>query len=721
MPISAKTARSQLHMLRPLLRSCSLETIRRGQNKLGELMEFRCRAQVLVKEHPFDNFTGAWVLPRDERRTGVILYLHGGGYTCGDLEYSKGFGSTLAVQCGCRVFCAAYRLAPEHRYPAALEDVLESYRYLLAKGYGPEHITLCGESAGGGLCYALCLKLKEENLPLPAGIIAISPWTDLTASGASYAANRDIDPSMTAELLDFFANAYTDRREDPLVSPLFGELTQLPPSLIFVGGDEIMLDDARQLHERLLEAGCKSRLVAKPERWHAYVLYGLQEDAQDLDLINEFLNRHMSRERKLRWLRLDNAAKIYPAARRPNWSNVFRLSATLTEEVDTEVLQSALDVTARRFPSIAARLRRGVFWYYLQQLAEVPKVREESSYPLTRMSRDETRQCAMRVLVYKKRIAVEYFHSLTDGNGALVFLKTLVAEYLTQKYGVAIPAEQGVLGRLEEPAEAEFEDSFLKYAGAVSASRKETDAWRITGTPERDEFLNLTCFQLPVARVLEKAHEYGVSLTNFLCAVLMEAIQNLQEEKVPNRKRRKAIKVLIPVNLRKIFPSSTLRNFALYTIPEIDPRLGRYSFSEICKVIHHRMGMDIDPKVMSTKIATNVGSERSMAVKLMPLFIKNAVMKAVFDAVGERKSCLSLSNLGAVKLPEVMAGYVERMDFILGVQASAPYNCGVLSYGDTLYINFIRNIREPELEYHFHRVLRDMGIPVEVQSNRADH
>lgn len=116
-------------------------------------------------------------------------------------------------------------------------------------------------------------------------------------------------------------------------------------------------------------------------------------------------------------------------------------------------------------------------------------------------------------------------------------------------------------------------------------------------------------------------------------------------------------------------------------------------------------------------IATNVESERSLAIKLMPLFIKNAVMKAVFNAVGEKKSCLSLSNLGNVTLPKEMAQYVTRMDFILGVQATAPNNCGVLSYGGTLYINFIRNIREADLEYHFFRVLRDMGISVTVESN----
>ena len=718
MSLSAKTVRSQISRMKPLLRSCSLETIRKGQNKIGELMETKYRKQVVIKDHPFDGFQGAWILPKDERRDGVVLYLHGGGYTCGDLEYAKGFGTMLASQCGVRVFCAAYRLAPEHPYPAALEDGLEAYRYLLDKGYSPRRITLCGESAGGGLCYSLCLSLKAQGLAQPCGIIAISPWTDLTASGSSYEENREVDPTMTVELLDFYAACYTQDRRDPLVSPLFGELEGLPPSLIFVGGDEIMKSDAEDMHRKLLHEGCDSTLVVTPERWHGYILYGLREDEGDLVTIGDFLSRVMSREHKLQWMRLDNAAKIYPAARRQNWSNVFRLSATLKEDIDRDLMQSALDVTVRRFPSIATRLRRGVFWYYLQQLEQAPRIREESSFPLARMNRDEVRQCALRVIVYGDRVAVELFHSLTDGNGALVFLKSLVAEYLQQKYHVRIPAEHGVLGRLEVPDEGELEDSFLKYAGSVSASRRESDAWHMVGTPEEGEFLHLTCLELPVAAVREKAHEYGVSVTCFLSAAVMMALQNLQLEQEPEIRKRKPIKLLIPVNLRNLFPSKTLRNFALYTIPEIDPRLGQYSFSEICRAVQHKMGLDINPKQMSTKIATNVESERILAVKLMPLFIKNPVMKAVFNAVGERKSCLSLSNLGAVQLPEEMKAYVKRMDFILGIQATAPYNCGVLSLGDTLYMNFIRNIRQPLLESHLYRVLRDMEIPVQVRSNQ---
>lgn len=720
MQLSANMVRERLAHMKPTLVNCSLEASRKGQNAVGELMRAMHHGQIRVKRHDFPNFRAAWVLPGDRRRDGVVLYLHGGGYTCGGLEYALGFGGALADECGAQVFCAAYRLAPENKFPAAVEDAAQAYRYLLDKGYPPEKIALCGESAGGGLCVCLCLYLKEKGLPLPGSMTLISPWTDLTLSGESFETNREQDVSLSHDQLAFYAECYTDTPEAPLVSPLLGDLKGMPPALIFVGGDELLLSDSQNLYKKLRQAGNPAQLCVHPGRWHAYLLYGLAEDREDWVTLNAFLSKYLSQERKLRWMRLDNAAKIYPAALRQSWSNVFRLSATLTEPVDGNVLQSALDVTVRRFPSMCVRLRRGLFWYYLQQLEAAPKVREESSYPVTRMSRREVGTCAFRVIAYEKRIAVEFFHAVTDGNGAMVFLKSLTAEYLQQKYALNIPAAQGVLGRLEAPREEELEDSFLKYAGNVNASRRENNAWHPYGTPERDGFLNLTCFRVNAKQALELAHQYDVSLTAFLCAVMMMALQQMQEECVPSIRRRKPIRVQIPVNLRSLFPSQTLRNFALYTTPEIDPRLGAYTFPEICQAVKHRIGLDVNAKIMSSRIAVNVSSEKMMAVRIMPLFLKNMVMKAVFNAVGEKKTCLCLSNLGRIQLPEQMASRVSRMDFILSAQATAPQNCGVLSYGENLYINFTRDIREPELEAHFFRVLRDLGLGAEVQTNARE-
>ncbi len=425
-------------------------------------------------------------------------------------------------------------------------------------------------------------------------------------------------------------------------------------------------------------------------------------------------------KKSLHWVRLDNAAKIYPAARRRNWSNIYRLSATLSEMVDKEVMQNALNVTVKRFPTIAACLKKGAFWYYLQQVETAPNIQEEYSYPLVHMSKKEMKKCALRVIVHENRVAVEFFHSLTDGTGGLVFLKNLIVEYLEQKYHVVIPLGNGIVDRTASPISEELEDSFPKYAGAVPVSRKDTNAWQLYGEPLADGFLQVTCFQLSVEETLALAHAYKVTATVFLGAVMMKALLSLQNEKNPHVASQERIKLSIPVNLRQLFPSCTLRNFSMYTIPEIDPRLGDYTFEEICRVIVHKLGAENTAKYMSRVIATNVNDEKNLLVRLIPLPIKNLVMKAIFNRVGERKSCLSFSNMGKVTVPTEMEPYVTRFDFVLGVPATAPYHCGLLSFGDTFYINFIRNIKEPELERHFFGVLKEMGLSAMVESNQRE-
>ena len=418
-------------------------------------------------------------------------------------------------------------------------------------------------------------------------------------------------------------------------------------------------------------------------------------------------------------MRLDNAAKIYPAAQSRNWSNSFRLSATLTEKIRTDVMQSALDVTVRRFPSMAVRLCKGVFWYYLEELSEAPALSPEKGHPLEQMSARDVHKCALKVLVHENRVAVELFHSLTDGNGGLVFLKTLIAEYLEQLYGISVPSEDGVLDRREEPHEGEMEDSFIKYKGDAALSRRDTDAFRIKGAKDPDGFSTNTAFLLPVEAVHREAKKYGISITAFLTAALTQAAIELQKKHVPDVRKQKPVKILLPVNLRKMFPSESLRNFVLYMTSEVCPNRGEYSFDEICKIVAFQMGIEITPKHMRAKFTTNVNSEIMPIIKVMPLFLKNIVMKSVFLAVGERKSTISFSNLGMASVPDIMKDYITRFDFVLSPQATSPYNCSAISYGDTLYLHFIRNSVEPEYEMHFYRVLRELGIPAKVESNRS--
>ena len=251
---------------------------------------------------------------------------------------------------------------------------------------------------------------------------------------------------------------------------------------------------------------------------------------------------------------------------------MFRLSFTFKDEIDKEVLKSALDITVKRFPSIAVRLGKGMFWYYLERLPFAPELSEEKPYPTAKMTNKDVQKCAFRVIAYKNRIAVEFFHALTDGTGGLIFLKSLAAEYAEQKYKIKIPCENGILDRHQDPLKCELEDSFPKYAGDVSASRSEATPFHIKGTKETDGFINLTCFCCDVNEIKTVAKKYGVSITVLMCALMMRAFENVQSNRVENKKKHKPIKVLVPVNLRNLFKSQTLRNFALYITPEINPK-----------------------------------------------------------------------------------------------------------------------------------------------------
>ena len=152
----------------------------------------------------------------------------------------------------------------------------------------------------------------------------------------------------------------------------------------------------------------------------------------------------------------------------------------------------------------------------------------------------------------------------------------------------------------------------------------------------------------------------------------------------------------------------------------VDPRMGEYSFKEIAGIVHHQMGLFVTKKNMQSVFTTNVKSESMFVLRIVPLFLKNIIMKAVFDSVGEAQACLSLSNLGLIDIPDVMKDYVRAFDFIIGPQSAAPYNCGVCSYGNELRINFIRNSIEPELEREFFTSLVKLGLKVSIESNRRE-
>ncbi len=415
------------------------------------------------------------------------------------------------------------------------------------------------------------------------------------------------------------------------------------------------------------------------------------------------------------WLRLDNAALIFPAVKRPGWSNVFRQSVSLREDIDPVVLQQAADDLKPRFPSLYVRLRTGIFWYYLEEIKKPLTIGQDFAYPLTHMGAKELHTCCLRILYYRNRIAVEFSHALTDGTGGMIYLKTLAARYIALKYNIDIPASDDILDIAQQPRPEEIEDSFPCHSGRHAMSRSEPNAYRLKGTHERDGARHLITGVLPTDKLVEAAHSHHVTVTVFLVAVMGQVITDMQAQRAPHR-RPKPVKITVPVNLRRLYGSETLRNFALALNPGIDPKLGPFTLDNLCSSISAQLSAETMPQMMAARIAANVIPQRRTILKITPLFIKNLFLRAVYAHVGETKGCLNVSNLGVVKLPESMRPYVERLEFIIGVQYTYPNNCSVVSLGNETYVNMIRNIRETELEQRFFSRLVELGVPVTIES-----
>ncbi|HIZ41957.1 MAG TPA: alpha/beta hydrolase [Candidatus Gemmiger excrementigallinarum] len=267
-----------------------LKRQRLGQETLGRLLT----PPIGFSWEPFEieGIPAAWVRPEGGHdRSKMILYCHGGGYTSGTLGYARLLASRMALATGYEVLAFQYRLAPEHPYPEALEDARLVWEHLMFLGWGAREIILAGDSAGGNLALELALDLRDADRMLPWRLVLFSPWTDMTASGESYEACRDRDPLLTREYIEAVREAYAPGADwaQAAYSPLFADLRGLPPTLIQVGGREILRDDSTRLHQNLQAAGVPAVLQAWPEMWHVFQMFPLKAAGEAMDQMARYL------------------------------------------------------------------------------------------------------------------------------------------------------------------------------------------------------------------------------------------------------------------------------------------------------------------------------------------------------------------------------------------------------------------------------------------------
>ncbi|MDE6604532.1 MAG: hypothetical protein K2K85_00730 [Clostridia bacterium] len=414
------------------------------------------------------------------------------------------------------------------------------------------------------------------------------------------------------------------------------------------------------------------------------------------------------------WFKLDNAAKIYPAARSSRWNAVFRMSAVMKEEVNPEILQQALDDVIDRFPTFRMTLKKGFFWYYFQFVEHKPKIQEETDFPCA-MMRLTGRDYVFRVLYHSHRISVEVFHSITDGTGNITFLKTLVMRYC-ELCGAKIENVGDILHYDDDPTPEEVEDSFSRFIDKSKGTlpRKEPSAYQIKGQREKRGVLNVTQGRMPFEQLHSVAKSFGCTVNTYLTAVLAYAL--LKRQLYEKKAHKKPIRVQVPINLRKIFGSETLRNFAGYYNTNLSPE--EMTFEEVVKELDSQLKEKITPDYCQKFINSNVSLEKNPIIKVAPRFLKTLFMNMSFYLVGENLMSCTFSNIGNVVTPKEMYDYIDRFEFVLGPQKYMNNSMTCASYNGVSVVTFSRTSKDPILERDFFKILTEHGIEVTVNNNR---
>ena len=422
-------------------------------------------------------------------------------------------------------------------------------------------------------------------------------------------------------------------------------------------------------------------------------------------------------KKKTPWYKMDNASVMYSSLQKEQFSAIYRFSAVMKEPVDPVALQTAIDKVLPRFPGFRSKIRKGFFWYYFEpNRAPGPFLKEDVAEPCMPVRFQEDNQYLVRFYYYQHRISIEVFHAISDGAGTLTFFRCLLAQYL-REIGVEVPVGGDIRDLNVKSTFEEWEDAYSRYAVRhARAQQLAGPVYQNVGTPEPFYTFNVTMGFLPVDRLKDRAKACGVSITEYLCAVLMYVLMQKQKREKPIREKKIALSV--PVNLRGYFPTETLRNFILTVQPWIDPSLGDYTLQEVAQRVRCYMRMYCTPQEMRAAFSQNVKFTKNPVLKLVPIFIKKPVMALSYRFRGTEPYSAIYTNPGAFQVPKEMEPHIESMEVIAG-QATVPRpHMATISYGNTMEITFSGTMQESDLERDFFRFLVREGIPVRIESNR---
>lgn len=426
---------------------------------------------------------------------------------------------------------------------------------------------------------------------------------------------------------------------------------------------------------------------------------------------------------KHEWMRLDNAAKIYPLIESDHITTVFRFSATLYEPINKDLLLQALNNIIPRFPYYKVTLRTGFFWYYLEENKNPLEVYEEIEAPCRRINRFDNNGYLFRVLYKDNTISVEFNHILGDGTACLTFLNTLVHQYLTLK-GYQVSINEWMKDVNSPVDDSEYEDSH-SLAGKKyykTHKRKQHIVKHVFHLKDRlikQKYFLVTYGIVDAKELASIAKKYNTSITVLLSAIYLESLLEIQKMQVPKPRKRRPVALQVPVNMRKRLSSNSMRNFSLYVIPYLFPNK-EYTLEDIIKIVDDFFKENVEIDHLISQIVQNYKTERTIFVRALPLVLKKIITPFIYKEVGADSFSGTLSNIGMLKLPEDYEQHVERYTFLLGPCPLTKCSSAVVGFKNKVYITFGRSIKIPRVEQLLFQKLVKLGLRVQIESHGGD-
>lgn len=411
-----------------------------------------------------------------------------------------------------------------------------------------------------------------------------------------------------------------------------------------------------------------------------------------------------------KWSKLDNAAKIFPSTVENSETRVFRIYCELKEDVCPEALQSAVEQALKQFPQFRKILRKGLFWYYMENSSQKPVVQEEFESPCSQLYRSGHHNLLFSVTYYKKRINLEIFHVLADGAGGIIFLKSILAAYLNILHPDTLPLDDPLLDNPLDISDMDT-DAFEEYYTGEKDTRDKSKklVWILRSKRRPDLDINVTEGIISTKKILELSHKYHATMTQFLVAVFIRSIiKNLSDREI-----RKTLVIDIPINLRNFFPSDTTRNFFAILPITYQPQSQDDSLEQICQAVVQEFADVITQENLAGKINSLGSFERIMPMRLVPLFLKDPGLRFI-NFLTKRFVTGCFSNLGRIVFPESMDPYIQQMGIYSSTQSIQAECC---SFHDHMVIGFTEAFLDVTVIYAFFEELRAMGVDVTINTN----